>query len=64
MLAVAATGNCNWLTKGQEVFPAMLAAIDGAQRSVALETYIFAAGGIGERFRDALVRAQNRGVRA
>ena len=40
----------------------MLAAIDAAQQSVALETYIFASGNLGERFREALVRARNRGV--
>jgi cardiolipin synthase A/B len=54
---------CHWLSTGQEVFPAMLAEIDAAQTTVALETYIYAPGPLGERFRDALVRAQNRGVR-
>src|SRR4051812_2818087 len=62
MLAVSTTGNCNWLCKGDEVFPAMIAAIDEAQRTVRLETYIYAAGALGERFRDALVRARQRGL--
>jgi cardiolipin synthase A/B len=54
---------CHWLRTGGEVFPAMLAAIDAAQSSVCLEIYIFARGALGERFRGALVRAQQRGVR-
>ena len=41
----------------------MLAAIDAAQNSVCLETYIFTASSVGERFRDALLRARLRGVR-
>jgi cardiolipin synthase len=41
----------------------MLAAIDAAQRTVRLETYIYAAGSLGDRFREALVRAAQRGVR-
>jgi len=53
---------CNWLCTGDEVFPAMLAAIDEARTEVSLETYTFAAGSPGERFRDVLVAAQQRGV--
>lgn len=52
-----------WLCTGNEVFPAMLAAIEGARHSVALETYIFKPGRLGERFREALVRSCQRGVR-
>jgi cardiolipin synthase len=52
-----------WLRTGDETFPAMLAAIDSARASVCLETYIYAAGPLGERFRAALVRAQQRGAR-
>lgn len=52
--------NYQWLRSGQEAFPAMLAAIDGAQKSVCLEIYIYAGGGIGIQFRDALVRARQR----
>lgn len=54
---------CHWLRTGDEIFPALLAAIDAAQSSVCLEMYIFAPGPLGERFREALVRAQQRGVR-
>jgi cardiolipin synthase A/B len=63
MLAEVTGAGCNWLSTGDEVFPAMLAAIDAAQQSVRLETYIFAAGALGDRFRDALVRARKRDVR-
>jgi cardiolipin synthase len=52
-----------WFTTGDAVFPAMLAAIDGAVASVSLETYIFADCQLGERFRAALVAAAQRGVR-
>jgi len=51
-----------WLCGGRENFPAMLAAIDAARQSVCLETYIYAADGVGERFLLALVRARQRGA--
>jgi len=51
-----------WLRTGNEIFPAMLAAIDSAQSTVCLEVYIFAPGPLAERFREALVRAQRRGA--
>ncbi len=53
---------CNWLCTGDEVFPAMLAAIDAANKSVSLEIYIFTDSPVGARFRDALARASQRGV--
>jgi cardiolipin synthase len=63
MIGEVTGANCTWLGTGQEVFPAMLAAIGDARQSVCLETYIFAAGALGERFRTALVGARARGVR-
>ena len=53
---------CNWLCTGDEVFPAMLAAIDAAKESVCLEVYVYQDSPVGVRFRDALVRACERGV--
>ena len=50
------------LLSGDETYPAMLAAIDGAKMSVGLSTYIFRADAEGARFIDALVRAVRRGV--
>jgi cardiolipin synthase A/B len=63
MEGVATGHNCSWLRTGQEVFPAMLSAIAAARQSVCLETYIYAPGAFGERFRDALVLARRQGVR-
>lgn len=51
-----------WLRTGREAFATMLEAIESARRSVCLEMYIFAPGALGERFRDALVRARQRGA--
>lgn len=63
MLAEPVTADWTWLCCGREIFPALLTAIDAAQHSVCLETYIFAAGHPGEGIRDALVRARQRGAR-
>jgi cardiolipin synthase len=54
--------HCDWLCTGREVFPAMLEAIDAATMTVSLESYIYSASPIGDRFRDALIRACRRGV--
>ena len=50
------------LINGDEAFPAMLAAIDGAKKSVALCTYIFDNDVSGRKFVAALERATQRGV--
>lgn len=50
------------LKNGNEIFPAMLAAIDGAADSIALEMYLFSDDGTGREFRDHLVAAARRGV--
>lgn len=50
------------LVDGDEAYPAMLAAIDSAARSVTLASYIFDNDIAGVAFRDALVRARDRGV--
>ncbi len=50
------------LVGGDEGYPAMLDAIDGARRTVALATYIFDCGAVADRFVDALARAVQRGV--
>jgi cardiolipin synthase len=63
MLAEVKGPSCHWLCCGTEVFPAMLAAIEAAGQSVCLETYTYSACALGERFRDALARARERGVR-
>jgi cardiolipin synthase len=50
------------LVNGEEAYPAMLGAIDGAQRTLALSTYIFDRDEVGYRFVDALAGAVQRGV--
>lgn len=57
------TGNTvRVLHNGDEAYPAMLAAIDGARSSVALCSYIFADDAAGRPFVDALAAAVKRGV--
>jgi cardiolipin synthase A/B len=50
------------LCDGDETYPAMLEAIDRAERSVSLASYIFDNDRAGEAFLDRLVQARQRGV--
>ena len=50
------------LRNGDNAYPQMLAAIDGASRSIALSSYIFRADAAGDPFIEALKRAKQRGV--
>lgn len=50
------------LRDGREAFPAMLAAIEGAERQILLEMYWFDSDRIGRRFGLALAAAARRGV--
>ena len=50
------------LEDGDEAYPQMIAAIDGAERTVTLATYIFGNDRVGHAFADALQRAVERGV--
>ena len=50
------------LTNGDQIFPAMLGAIEKAQRRVNFETYVYDTGDLANRFTDALERAASRGV--
>jgi cardiolipin synthase A/B len=50
------------LQNGEEIFPAMLGAIRGAQRTITFETYIYWSGQIGEEFADALAERARAGV--
>jgi cardiolipin synthase len=47
---------------GEEAFPAMLEAVEGAEESLYLATYILESNATGRRFIDALGRAKDRGV--
>ncbi|MBJ6982953.1 cardiolipin synthase [Luteimonas sp. MC1572] len=48
---------------GDEIFPAMLAAIASAQKTITFETYIYWSGDIGRKFADALAARARDGVR-
>lgn len=68
-LASVITGRPLWagnqvdlLPDGDTAFPEMLAAIDRAEESISLVTFIFDDDEVGRQFRDALVRATGRGV--
>ena len=50
------------LVDGAQAYPAMLEAIESAQASIMLASYIFHGDGIGAQFVDALARAMKRGV--
>jgi cardiolipin synthase A/B len=50
------------LHNGEEVFPAMLEAIQNAENSLYLITYIFETNRSGRKFIDALTQAKDRGV--
>ncbi len=57
------TGNTiEMLTNGDVAYAAMKAAIDGAERSILMETYIFDRDPIGLRIADCLIAAAKRGV--
>ena len=51
------------LLNGDEIFPAMLAAIRSAQRTITFETYIYWSGKVGREFADALAERAKVGVR-
>lgn len=51
------------LLNGDQIFPPMLAAIKGAQKSITFETYIYWSGDIGKQFADALSERARAGVR-
>ena len=49
-------------TSGEDLYEEMIAAIDGAQRIIKFETYIWKSDPTGQRFMDAFNRAAARGV--
>jgi cardiolipin synthase len=50
------------LTNGDQFFPAMLEAIQGARRRISFETYIYDEAGIAQQFTEAMEAAARRGV--
>ena len=51
------------LQNGDEIFPAMLAAVRGAKRTITFETFIYWAGSVGEELAAALILKAREGVR-
>lgn len=51
------------LLNGEQIFPAMLAAIRGAKKTITLETYIYWSETIGEEFSEALAERARAGVK-
>src|SRR5438093_942362 len=51
------------LRDATENYPAWLDAIEGAKRSITMESYILADDAVGNRFADAMGAASRRGVR-
>ncbi|MFC6154727.1 phospholipase D-like domain-containing protein [Nocardioides yefusunii] len=56
-------GSVTVYTYGQDLYDAMLAAIDSAREEIFFETYIWKADEVGDVFKRALVNAAERGVR-
>jgi cardiolipin synthase len=55
-------GTITTYTFGKDLYADMLAAIEGAQRQILFETYIWKGDAVGERFKTALAAAADRGV--
>jgi cardiolipin synthase len=51
------------LVNGDRIFPAMLAAIRGARRTITFETYVYYSGAIGAEFSRALAERARAGVK-
>jgi cardiolipin synthase len=65
LLGAYATGGNQYqvLTNGDQIFPAMLAAVTNARRRISFESYIYNKGSVGEQFTQAFEAAARRGVR-
>jgi cardiolipin synthase A/B len=55
-------GDVTTYTFGRDLYDDMIAAIEGAQRQILFETYIWKGDATGERFKRALIAAADRGV--
>ena len=60
--AVLPGNHVDALDNGDEIFPAMLEAIRGAQRTINFETYIYWSGEVGREFSEALAERARAGV--
>ena len=62
--AIIAGNKVTTLRNGDEIFPAMLAAIRGAKSTIDFETYVYWSGQIGRDFADAIAERARSGVKA
>jgi cardiolipin synthase len=60
--AAVTSGQHDILVNGDEILPAMLAAIDAARERIVFETYIFESGTVADQFIAAFEAAARRGV--
>ena len=60
--AIVSGNSAQELKNGDEIFPAMLSAIRGAQQSITFETYIYWSGTIGKEFSDAFAERARAGI--
>ncbi len=58
-----ACNHIHGLINGDQIFPSMLAAVRGAQKSITLETYIYWSGDVGKEFAEALAERSHAGVK-
>ena len=61
--AIVSGNRIEALQNGDEIFPAMLAAIGEARRTITFETYIYWSGVVGEQFAQALIERARAGIR-
>ena len=61
--AIQAGNRVDSLVNGDEIFPAMLAEIRSARKTITFETFIYWSGRIGKEFADALSQRARDGVR-
>lgn len=60
---VVAGNEVQALLNGDQIFPPMLAAIRGAEKTITFETYIYWSGAIGREFAEALAQRARSGVK-
>ena len=61
--SLLAGNNVKVLVNGDQIFPEMLAAIRGAERTITFETYIYWSESIGREFADALSERARAGIK-
>src|SRR5438094_3043745 len=61
--AILTSNRVSALINGDRIFPAMLEAVRGAQKSITLETYIYWSGDVGRQFAEALAERSRAGVK-